>query len=265
LIAVLAMSSSAVLVRFMDAAPLTIAMWRMTGAAALTAPFARRGASAGQRVRLLAGAALLAVHFVTWFAAVQRTTVLHAAVLVALVPLWTGIHEWVAGEPPRRRFLAGCGIALAGVAGMSAADSAGVASLSGDALAIAAGMAYAGVLAVTRDARTRLGTLELTFWLCGGAAAFLAAGAFATGTPLAVDRSTALLLGLAVLGPQLVGHQGVAWAVRWVPASRVSAVLLLEPVGSALLALLLLGERPAAWAPAAAIAVGLGVALAMRR
>ena len=56
-------------------------------------------------------------------------------------------------------------------------------------------------------------------------------------------RACALLVG-SVVGPQLVGHQGLDYALRWLPARTVSAVTLLEPVGAGALAALFLGERP---------------------
>lgn len=264
--AVLAMSSSAVLVRFMAAAPLAIAAWRMAGAAALTAPTLRRRPALPDALRLTAGAVLLAIHFATWFAAVQQTTVLHAAVLVALVPLWTGMGEWLAGRPPSRGFAAGVLVALCGVGAMASMGRDGTrATWTGDGLALVAGVAYAGVLALTRGARARLGATEVTAWLCGGAAAMLLLAAGVTGTDLALDGTTAGLLVLAVLGPQLVGHQGVAWVVRWMPASRVSAALLLEPAGSTLLAALLLGERPGPGGLAGAAVAVIGVAIAQTR
>ena len=49
---------------------------------------------------------------------------------------------------------------------------------------------------------------------------------------------------LPQLGPQLVGHQGLDFALKWLPARTVSAVTLLEPVGASALAALFLGELP---------------------
>jgi drug/metabolite transporter (DMT)-like permease len=46
------------------------------------------------------------------------------------------------------------------------------------------------------------------------------------------------------LGPQLLGHTSFNWALRYLPASVVGVTLLGEPVGSSILAYLLLDERP---------------------
>jgi drug/metabolite transporter (DMT)-like permease len=52
----------------------------------------------------------------------------------------------------------------------------------------------------------------------------------------------AVMIGLA-LGPQLLGHTAFNWALRHVSATFVAISILGEPIGSALLALFLLGER----------------------
>ena len=52
----------------------------------------------------------------------------------------------------------------------------------------------------------------------------------------------AAVLALA-LGPQLLGHTAFNWALRHLSATFVAVSILGEPVGSALLALFLFGER----------------------
>ena len=53
-----------------------------------------------------------------------------------------------------------------------------------------------------------------------------------------------LLFLLMALGPSILGHTVYNWTLRHVPASVVSVSLLGEPVGSSLLAFLLLSEVP---------------------
>jgi drug/metabolite transporter (DMT)-like permease len=50
---------------------------------------------------------------------------------------------------------------------------------------------------------------------------------------------------LLALGPQLLGHTSFNWSLRYVSAGYVSISLLGEPIGSTVLAYLLLGETPA--------------------
>ena len=48
------------------------------------------------------------------------------------------------------------------------------------------------------------------------------------------------------LGPQIMGHTVFNWALRYVEASIISGTILAEPVISALLAWLILSEKPGA-------------------
>jgi len=61
----------------------------------------------------------------------------------------------------------------------------------------------------------------------------------------------------------LVGHTGFNWALRYVPAYVVSLVILAEPVGAMLLAVLLPGiaEHPSAWTLGGGVLVLFGLGL----
>jgi drug/metabolite transporter (DMT)-like permease len=52
------------------------------------------------------------------------------------------------------------------------------------------------------------------------------------------------LLAAITAGPQLMGHTVFNWAPRYVQASISSGTILAEPVGAALLAWLVLSDRP---------------------
>jgi drug/metabolite transporter (DMT)-like permease len=76
-------------------------------------------------------------------------------------------------------------------------------------------------------------------------------------------REWLLFLGMAV-GPGLLGHTVVNWALAHVESSVVSVSLLGEPVGATLLAALLLGERAAPLTLVGGAVVLAGVALTAR-
>ena len=266
-LAVLGISSSAVLVRGMEGiGPVTIAGWRCLGSALLLSPGIAAAWSALSRRDLawtgVAGA-FLGLHFAVWFASLSHTTVMRSTVIVALVPAWTGLLEWVwHGERPSSRFWAGVGLAIAGVAWMSGGNEAG-GSLKGDAMAGAAGALWAVYFLIGRDVRQRVEIAGYMGLVCAAAAALLFPAAILWGEALVGFSSwTWFLVLLAVLGPQLLGHQGSSYAVRYLPARVVSTVMLLEPVGATLLAWVLLGEAPPALAGLAAILVMVGVVVA---
>jgi drug/metabolite transporter (DMT)-like permease len=81
-------------------------------------------------------------------------------------------------------------------------------------------------------------------------------------------REWMLFAGIA-LGPMLLGHTGFNWALRYVPAYVVSLAVLVEPVGAAVLAMVLPGIREVPSAQVvvggAIVLVGLGVAAARAR
>jgi drug/metabolite transporter (DMT)-like permease len=266
-VAVVAVSSSSVLVRKMDALPLAIAAWRTLGAALVLSPalvFPRHAIARRDGAALALAGVVVAVHFWAWFSAISSTTILRATVLGSLVPAWTAAIELVVwGRAPDRRLWIGLAIALPGLA-LLAGDG-GRGSLGGDALAILAGLLWAVVLAIQGDVRQRVGAVPTMFVECASAAAVLFAFAGATGAPLAGwPAATWALLAAAVLGPQLIGHQGFAWALRWVPPSTVATLALLEPVGASLLAAILLEERPGPTAVVGGALVLTGVALSIR-
>ena len=71
------------------------------------------------------------------------------------------------------------------------------------------------------------------------------------------------MLGLA-LGPQLIGHSAFNWALRHVSATFVALSILGEPVGSALLAVAIFGERLAPVQLAGFVLLLRGIYLAAR-
>lgn len=247
-VAIAAVSSSALLVRGMQADPLAIAAWRTLVAAVVLSPSLLRGPDRPSRRDLgLAAAAgvLLGVHFWAWFASVRATTVLRSTLLVCLTPGWTLLLDWSLGRGrPTWRPLAGLAVALPGLA-LLAGDG-GTGTPWGDALATFAGALWSAYLLLGRDARQRLDAPRWMALVCGAATATLFALAAAGGVPLTgFPPRTWALIGAAVAFPQLLGHQGFAYAVKYVPASTLSALTLLEPVGAALLAAGLLHEQPA--------------------
>jgi len=113
----------------------------------------------------------------------------------------------------------------------------------GDLLALVAGIFYGGFLLATQYARAGLNSL-LTWWISAAASTvvLLAISVLLrqpiTGYSWAAYAS---LVGVALVS-QLGGYLSVSYALGHLPASVVSATLLLQPVLTAILAVPLLGE-----------------------
>jgi drug/metabolite transporter (DMT)-like permease len=90
----------------------------------------------------------------------------------------------------------------------------------------------------------------------GTSALCLAALAAVAATPLYPypPRTVAAFVALAVV-TTLGGHGLVNWSLRRLPAPTVGLFLLGEPVGATLLAFLLFGEAPGAWAVSGGLVV----------
>jgi drug/metabolite transporter (DMT)-like permease len=256
--AVVVVSTASILIRYAQAQgvpSLAIAALRLAIAVALLTPLAlpglRRelpGLSRRDLALAAASGAVLALHFAAWITSLEHTSVASSAALVTTNPVWVGIASWlVLRERIRPVVAAGIVLGLAGsgliLASAPAEGAAAPRPLLGNALALCGALAASAYLLIGRGLRARLSLLSYV-WIAYGMAALLllctaaVSGAFtAPLSPIAL----ALLVALAA-GPQLLGHTGVNWAVRHVPATVVALAILGEPLGAAALAWLLFGE-----------------------
>lgn len=275
LVGVLAVSTSAILIRVADAPSLALAFWRCAGGAAVLAPFAvrtqrgRPGRFTRGQVRQLAGAGvLLALHFALWIPSLELTTVASATVLVTMAPVFVGIGAALfLGEAPRRRTWLGIALAVAGAAGIAAADTGGMAAggraLLGDAMALGGAIMVAGYLLVGRAARQHLPVVIYAAAVYGVAAVLLLAACVATGAALSgYPAATWLAVAGLIAGPQLLGHTVFNTLLSTLTATVVAVAILAEPLAATLLAWLLLAELPARGFVLAAPVVLVGVYLA---
>jgi drug/metabolite transporter (DMT)-like permease len=259
-----------------DLPSLVIAAGRLTFAVLLLTPFVvgRYGAELrGLKRRdlslcLLAGG-VLGLHFATWISSLEYTSVVASVVLVTTNPLFVALLSApLLGEKVASRVWLGIGLAFIGGAIVALGGDAGDPPtrpdpLLGNSLALIGSICAALYFLIGRRVREALPVLPY-IWLVYGGAAFalilmsVGAGQPFTGYPLI---GYVWLLMLALL-PQLVGHSSFNYALGYLPAALVSLLVLSEPLGSAILAFLFLGETPTliTLVGAAVILVGIGVA-----
>lgn len=259
-VGVLIVSTAALLIRWAlgeGAGPLAVAAGRLTLAAAVVVPLAlarRRTELARLEGRdwAVAGVAgvLLAAHFATWIASLEYTSVASSVALVTTNPIWVGLLSWwLLGEPPTRRTAVGIGLAIAGSVLIIAADlsaapgAAGADPMRGNGLALLGALAISGYFLVGRGLNRRLSLLAYVAIVYGASALAMNLIAIAGGQPIwAVPAAAWLPIALMALGPQLAGHTIINASLRHLSATFVALAILGEPVGSAILAWLLLGE-----------------------
>ena len=278
-VAILAVSTASIFIRYAQAegmASLAIAALRLDIATLVLAPIVIlrcRQELAGLVAKewILAGASglFLAAHFATWIRSLEYTTVASSVVLVGTVPLWVALASpLLLGEHVTRRVTAGIALAVAGgaVVGLSEAGpggAAGSAPLLGNALALAGAITGAAYFVCGRRLRRRLSLTSYVFVVYGTAALALSTAALSAGVSL-IDHSAPAWLWCVLLAlvPQLLGHSTFNWALRYLPAATVSVMVLGEPVGSTILAYLLLAETPAVLELAGGALILTGVYLA---
>jgi drug/metabolite transporter (DMT)-like permease len=270
-IALVAVSHGAIFARLADAAPLAIAAWRVGLAALVVVPLALAGPRREERraapILLAAGAGLLlAIHFATWIASLEYTTIARSVLLVSTSPIWVAVIQLAIGRgAPSPATLLALALAVAGAAIVSGSPLAGASALVGDLLAIAGGIGLAGYLLLSREAQSTLpfrtylgaayGTASVALW-CAVFLADVRATGFDTGTWWA-------LAGMAVVS-QLIGHSGYNWALRHLDALFVAVVSVGEPVLASALGWWLLGEALDWRTGAGGLLILAGIVLAAR-
>ena len=253
-VGVVAASSAAVLIRLCDAPPIVIAAYRVGLAAAVVLPLAllrRRqelvSAIQGRGLPLAASGLFLALHFALWIVSLHKTSVASSVLLVTTSPIFVGLGGWLLlREPLYRRMVVGIFISLAGTAVVTLNDwGIGRHAFSGDLLALGGALAITGHLLIGRRQRTQLSALTYVAAINTTAAAFLVLMAIGAGNELVgYSARTYGLLALLAAGPQLTGHFIFNYALGRVPPVVIAIALLGEPIGSSVLAFLVLGEIP---------------------
>jgi len=248
---VLAVSASAIFIRLADAPAVAIAFWRCAlGAAVLLPPALVRKDRFPRGRALYAGIAsgvALGAHFGFWISSLDYTSVAASVVLVSTQPVFVAVLAYLLfGERTTPLSFLGIVVAIAGTAVIASDRTVGSAAILGNVLALAGALTVAVYVLIGRSSRTGgVGVLPYSIVVYSAAAATLLPVALVFEVPLwGYSGETWFWLAAITVGPQLMGHTVFNWALRYVEASIVSGTILAEPVVAALLAWLILSERP---------------------
>lgn len=273
-IAVLAVSTSAPLVRGADAPALAIAFWRTTLAVGLTGVVVLgrrhraelRGLDRATRRRMLLAGGLLAAHFGAWLPSISLTSVASSVALVSTIPVWTALIARHRGQHVPRAVWWGIAVALAGVVMLTGVDlTVTPRALVGDLLALLGGMLAALYLTVGAGVRQQVSTAVYTAVCYTAAAAVLLVACLVARQPLTgYEPATWLAVAAITAGPQLLGHSLVNRVLRTIDATVVAVAILFEIAGSALLAWLFLDEVPPLSALPAGVLLVAGMVMVIR-
>ncbi len=274
LVGVSAVSFSAILIREAEAPALVIAAYRLVLASipvgALAAWQHRRAPeamSAATMWPMLLSAAFLAAHFAFWVTSLQHTSVVTSVVLVTTQPLYVAIASpLLLREKVERYVWVALLVATLGALTMAAEDIGdGWGTLAGDAYAALGGMFAAAYLMVGRRVRPDVSWLRYIGIVYPATAVFLFVAMLIAGDALTgYSLKTYVMIALLALGPQLIGHSAINYSLAFISAVVVAMMILLEPIGTTLLAAVILDERPTLFELLGGTLVIVGVFLAIR-
>ena len=265
--AVALFGAAALFGRWVDLPATSIVVGRTAFAAlalATAAVASGRRAVPGRPTWALAGnGALLACHWVSFFAAVQRTSVAVALVGYASFPLFVVLLERRQGGQAGR-----IGVAALVVAGLLVtvpSFAPGDRGAQGLLLGVVSGLAFAILVLRNRGLVARIGPLTIALWQNLGAALLLVPFALAApGARMPTPADWALLVVLGVVCTALAHTLFIA-SMRRVSAHAASVVAALEPVYGIAFAALLLGEIPSVRTLAGAALIVIAAVVASRR
>ncbi|HUG43081.1 MAG TPA: DMT family transporter [Acidobacteriota bacterium] len=249
---VVAIAFGSIFVRFSQEAPsLTIAFYRMAWAALLMLPFygwrrLRKGWTILEPWTPLAGI-ILALHFAFWIASLKYTTVAVSVLLVNTAPVVVAaVSHFGLREKMAWPGWLGLGLSFCGSAWLVWSDLRLLGSWKGALLALAGAWMLGLYLLIGGMVRRRRSLIEYVYPVYFIAALTLLVLAVAWGGKLTgfswSTHGSLLLLGLV---PQCIGHSSYNWALRYLSAVLISALVLAEPLLATLLAWWLLSEAVA--------------------
>lgn len=255
-IGVLALSFSAMFVRWADAPGPVTAFYRMFFSIPLLAPFVLWRKQGKVTIRsknlvfpLMAGV-FTALDLALWTTALGYTTASNATLLGNTAPLWVALGTWlILKQKLTGTFWRGLAVTLAGAVLIMGTDFIlhprfGV----GDVMAVFTGFFYGGYFLFTEKSRVHFSPI-LHIWIVGiGAGLTLFLVNVLLGNPLTgYDTRTWIVFLSTALVSQLIGYMALAYALGHLPASIVAPTMVLQPVVTTLLAIPLLGEIPNIW------------------
>lgn len=260
MLGLIAFGFSPILVRLVPGvSPVALAAYRTTFAALLLLPvwivsrqkrkaiderYTRKQKNLGR----LAGICL-GFHFTLWIASLSYTSVASASVLVSIHPIILIVVESFLMEVSFRKmtwtgvFIAFLGSGLLGFADEHAAG-AFPHPLIGDALAVSAAIVFAIYFLIGRNLRQHSTWLDYVFLVYSYAAMCCLVLVLIFRIDMNVGLAAVLVaLGLAI-GPQIIGHGSMNYAVKYVSPTILATLILVEPSLAIVLAYLFFHEIP---------------------
>src|SRR5690625_39693 len=253
-VAVIAISTSAILVKLIEDAPAgIIAFYRLFLAVILMAPIVLfkykselKAISKKDWIFAAISGVFLSLHFILWFESLDYTSVASSVVLVSLQPLFAFIGTYIFfGERFSIAAIISMFITLLGsfIIGWGDLQVSGLALL-GDILALLGAVTVTVYFLLGQKLRRSLSLVTYTFIVYSSSSLTLLIYNSVLGNNF-VHFSTSTwgwFLALAII-PTFFGHSLLNWALKWVSTSTISMAVVFEPIGASILAYIILKEH----------------------
>lgn len=255
LISIIAISFSAIFVKWSSAPATIISMYRMLLACLFMLPMVYLHKNEFKKITardwrfLFFSGTFLAFHFALWFSSLQYTTVASSTIILALQPIISLIGGFIFfKERTTGLAITTMGIAIIGAAMIGWGDiGLDKKAILGDVLSFLSVIAVVGYLLIGQTIVKKINHWIYSFTVFFFAACLLTIynaiiGEAFTGYAI---KEWGIFILLAIV-PSLA-HVINNWLLNYVNATTISMSILGEPVGASLLAVILLGEKLVSW------------------
>lgn len=278
-VGLLAFAFAPILVRWAgDVNPVALAVWRTFFAVVIITPFYYKWEIKGKKDEVLEpvknqywlkaiSGACLGLHFILWISSLKYTSVASASVIVSIHPILLIVGEqFIFNNRFNRWIWAGVLVAFLGSLSLGYADNLTMTdsfpnALLGDFLAFVAAAVFAVYFMISRKVRQHTSWLgyvtPIYFW---SAVTCIALGVILPGSLILSVEAILITCAMAV-GPQLLGHGAMNYAVKFVSPTILATTILIEPALATVLGAYFFNELPSGLAFFAMGIIVSGVAL----
>ena len=269
-----------ILVRFAtDVEPITLAALRTFFAVLLLVPFWLKRGVSFKKLRkdgasgflMLAAGISLGLHFTLWIGSLHYTSVASASVLVTIHPVMLIVAESLLFKKKFRPLVwIGVFVAFTGSVLLGFADDTQMGmfpnALFGNILAFSAAVIFVIYFLIGRKIRQNTEWIDYVFsvYLYAAITCVILTVLWSGGIPYI--SGMAVLIGLALaIGPTIIGHGSMNYAVKYISPTLLSTLILSEAVIAAIAAFFIFSEIPSKLSITAMLVILAGVSITWTR
>jgi len=272
-ISIIAISFSAIFVKWSDAPASILSMYRLLFASILLLPMVWKNRSEVKTIQkkqgflLFCSGLFLACHFVLWFSSLRYTSVASSTIILALQPIVSLLGGFLLfKERTTASSLMTMVIAIIGAMMIGWGDFGLTGrAISGDLLSFLSVIAVVGYLLIGQTIVKGLTHWIYSFFVFFSATVALFIYNLIMGVPITGYPAKEWIIFLLLAIVPNFSHVINNWLLNYVNATTISMSILGEPVGSTILAFFLLDEHLTNWEMAGGILVLLGVFLFLNK